>query len=69
MVLNTYAMVSTRSMTARTKLARRSAIAVPLPDDVVVHIVGLVAASSPQPMADLCSLRATYVFCSFVFGR
>lgn len=54
-------MVSKRSITARIK-ARRCAIAIALPHDVVVNIIGLVAASSPQAMADLCNLRATYIF-------
>lgn len=55
------AMVSTRSMTARTKV-RRSTITVTLPHDVVVNIVGHVAVSSPQPMVNLYSLQATCVF-------
>ena len=59
-VRSAIAKVSMQSMPARTK-AGRSVIAVALPHDVVVGIVGRVAASSPQPMADLCSLRATYV--------
>ena len=50
-------MVSTWSMTAR-----MLAIAVALRHNVVINIVGLVATSSPQPMANLYSLRATYVF-------
>ena len=48
-------MVSTRSMTARTK-ARRSVIVVALPHEVAIHIVGLVAVRSPQPMAELRNL-------------
>ncbi|KAL6626712.1 hypothetical protein ACP70R_030438 [Stipagrostis hirtigluma subsp. patula] len=44
--------VVTRSMTAK-----RAPLA--LAHDVVVEIAGAVAASSPRPMDDLCSIRAT----------
>jgi hypothetical protein len=50
-------MVMTRSVVA--KMKSRSALAVALPRELVVDIVGIVAASSPHPMADLCSLRST----------
>ncbi|KAJ1282652.1 hypothetical protein BS78_03G068300 [Paspalum vaginatum] len=45
-------MVLTRSMAARRTLLA-------LPHDIVVEIAGHIAASSPQPMEDICSLRAT----------
>ncbi|KAM0824744.1 hypothetical protein ACQ4PT_069996 [Festuca glaucescens] len=56
-------MVMTRSAVAKKK--SRSALAVALPREVVVDIVGILAASSPQPMADLCNLRPT---CKDMYG-
>ena len=32
-----------------------------LPYEIVIEIAGLVAATSPHPMEDLCSLSGTYV--------
>ncbi|KAM0829840.1 hypothetical protein ACQ4PT_066619 [Festuca glaucescens] len=57
-------MVMTRSAVAKKKNSR-SALAVALPRELVVDIVGILAASSPQPMADLCNLRST---CKDMYG-
>jgi hypothetical protein len=50
-------MMMARSAVAKKK--SRSALAVALPRELLVDIVGILAASSPQPMADLCNLRST----------
>ncbi|KQK16321.1 hypothetical protein BRADI_1g28200v3 [Brachypodium distachyon] len=55
-------MVKTRSMAAK---KRNSGLDAVLPTELVVEIVGIVAASSTQPMADLCSLRST---CKTMYG-
>ena len=47
-------MVLMRSMATRRMLLG-------LPYEIVIEIAGLVAATSPQPMEDLCSLHGTYV--------
>lgn len=62
-------MVSTWSMAVKAnakKLKRPSAASATMKElalchDNVVHIACLVAATSPEPIADLLSLRATYV--------
>uniref|UniRef100_J3KWC3 At2g35280-like TPR domain-containing protein n=1 Tax=Oryza brachyantha TaxID=4533 RepID=J3KWC3_ORYBR len=63
-------MVTTQSMAARAKRMKRKSSPAPAPatrkelalcHDNAVHIACLVAATSPDPITDLLSLRATYV--------
>lgn len=61
-------MVTTRSMAVREKMMKRkrlspvpAAMELALYHENVVHVACLVAATSPEPIADLLNLRATYV--------
>ncbi|KAF0896088.1 hypothetical protein E2562_018203 [Oryza meyeriana var. granulata] len=63
-----HAMVTTRSMAARAKQMKRRSSApammrkeLALCHDNVVHIAGIVAATSSEPIDDLINLRATYI--------
>lgn len=40
--------------------SRRTPLVRELPHDMLVEIAARVAATSPHPMEDICSLRATY---------